>query len=129
VTLVVADAAAVYTLRVADDCLVLSHRLAQWSSLAPTLAEIPVTQPHPVTVPAVSSSPTVVESYGATPDRITQPVLVISGDEDPIIRPAAGTMLARAVPHGRFVLVHRMGHKFSAPLWPQLISEIDRQTI
>jgi ring-1,2-phenylacetyl-CoA epoxidase subunit PaaC len=39
VTLVVAGAAAVYTLRVADDCLVLSHRLAQWSSWAPTLED------------------------------------------------------------------------------------------
>jgi ring-1,2-phenylacetyl-CoA epoxidase subunit PaaC len=39
VTLVVADAAAVYTLRMADDCLVLSHRLAQWSSYAPTLED------------------------------------------------------------------------------------------
>jgi ring-1,2-phenylacetyl-CoA epoxidase subunit PaaC len=39
VTLVVADAAAVYTLRTADDCLVLSHRLAQWSSYAPTLED------------------------------------------------------------------------------------------
>jgi ring-1,2-phenylacetyl-CoA epoxidase subunit PaaC len=39
VTLVVADAAAVYTLRIADDCLVLSHRLAQWSSYAPTLED------------------------------------------------------------------------------------------
>lgn len=38
-TLVVADAAAVYTLRTADDCLVLSHRLAQWSSYAPTLED------------------------------------------------------------------------------------------
>ncbi len=38
-TLVVADAAAVYTLRIADDCLVLSHRLAQWSSCAPTLED------------------------------------------------------------------------------------------
>jgi ring-1,2-phenylacetyl-CoA epoxidase subunit PaaC len=39
VTLVVADAAAVYTMRMADDCLVLSHRLAQWSSYAPTLED------------------------------------------------------------------------------------------
>jgi ring-1,2-phenylacetyl-CoA epoxidase subunit PaaC len=39
VTLVVAGAAAVSTLRIADDCLVLSHRLAQWSSLAPTLED------------------------------------------------------------------------------------------
>ena len=38
-TLVVAGAAAVYTLRIADDCLVLSHRLAQWSSRAPTLED------------------------------------------------------------------------------------------
>jgi len=39
VTAVAADAAAVYALRLADDCLVLSHRLAQWSSRAPTLEE------------------------------------------------------------------------------------------
>jgi ring-1,2-phenylacetyl-CoA epoxidase subunit PaaC len=39
VTLVVAGAAAVSTLRIADDCLVLSHRLAQWSSWAPTLED------------------------------------------------------------------------------------------
>ncbi len=58
--------------------------------------------------------------------RITQPVLAISGDEDPLIRPAAGRALARAVPRGRFVLVHRMGHMFSAALWPELVSEIDR---
>jgi pimeloyl-ACP methyl ester carboxylesterase len=58
--------------------------------------------------------------------RITQPVLVLSGDEDPIVRPAAGRALARAVPHGQFVLVHRMGHMFSEPLWPELVDEIDR---
>jgi pimeloyl-ACP methyl ester carboxylesterase len=56
--------------------------------------------------------------------RITQPVLALNGDEDPIVRPSAGRALARAVPHGRFVLVHQMGHMFSAPLWPQLVSEI-----
>ena len=59
--------------------------------------------------------------------RIAQPVLVLHGDEDPIVRPAAGRTLARAVPRGRFVLVHRMGHMFSEPLWPELVSEIDRQ--
>ncbi len=58
--------------------------------------------------------------------RITQPVLVLNGDEDPIVRPGAGRALARAVPHGRFVPVHRMGHMFSAPLWPELVGEIDR---
>jgi pimeloyl-ACP methyl ester carboxylesterase len=58
--------------------------------------------------------------------RIAQPVLVLNGDEDPIVRPAAGRALARAVPRGRFVLVHRMGHMFSEPLWPELVGEIDR---
>jgi pimeloyl-ACP methyl ester carboxylesterase len=59
--------------------------------------------------------------------RITQPVLAISGDEDPIVRAAAaGRALAQAVPHGRFVQVHRMGHLPSAPLWPQLVTEIAR---
>jgi pimeloyl-ACP methyl ester carboxylesterase len=59
--------------------------------------------------------------------RITQPVLVISGDEDQLIRaPAAGRALAKAVPHGRFVLVHRMGHLPSAPLWPELVGEISQ---
>jgi pimeloyl-ACP methyl ester carboxylesterase len=59
--------------------------------------------------------------------RITQPILVLNGDEDPIIRaPAAGRALAEAVPHGRFVLVHRMGHLPSASLWPELVSEISQ---
>ena len=53
---------------------------------------------------------------------------MISGDEDPIVKaPAAGRALTRAVPHGRFVLVHRMGHLPSAPLWPELVSEISKQ--
>jgi pimeloyl-ACP methyl ester carboxylesterase len=59
--------------------------------------------------------------------RITQPVLVINGDEDPLIRaPAAGRALAKMVAHGRFVLVHRMGHLPSASLWPELVSEISQ---
>ena len=52
---------------------------------------------------------------------------MLNGDEDPIIRaPAAGRALAEAVPHGRFVLVHRMGHLPSASLWPELVSEISQ---
>ena len=38
-TAVATGAAAVSTLRMADDCLVLSHRLAQWSSRAPSLED------------------------------------------------------------------------------------------
>jgi len=39
VNTVAADPAGAYTLRHADDCLMLSHRLAEWSSRAPTLEE------------------------------------------------------------------------------------------
>ena len=57
---------------------------------------------------------------------ITQPVLALNGDEDTLVRPAAGRKIAETVPHGRFVLVHRMGHLFAEPLWPQLVGEIGR---
>jgi ring-1,2-phenylacetyl-CoA epoxidase subunit PaaC len=39
VNAVATDAVGVYALRLADDCFVLSHRLAQWSSRAPSLEE------------------------------------------------------------------------------------------
>jgi pimeloyl-ACP methyl ester carboxylesterase len=61
--------------------------------------------------------------------RISQPVLAVNGDEDPVVRPAAGRKIAETVPNGRFVLVHRMGHLFSPPLWPELVSEIDRHAV
>lgn len=60
---------------------------------------------------------------------ISHPVLVINGDEDPIVRPAAGRKIAETVQNGRFVLVHRMGHLFAPPLWPELVSEIDRHAV
>lgn len=60
---------------------------------------------------------------------IGQPVLALNGDEDPFIRPAAGRKIADTVQHGRFVLVHRMGHMFSPPLWPELVGEIDRHAV
>ena len=64
------------------------------------------------------------EDFGKPGGR---PLLLISGLDGQMIGwPSAGRTLARAVPHGRFVLVHRMGHMFSAPLWPELVSQIDR---
>lgn len=57
---------------------------------------------------------------------IRQRVLAINGDEDPLFRPAAGRKIAETVQNGRFVLVHRMGHLFAPPLWPELVAEIER---
>jgi pimeloyl-ACP methyl ester carboxylesterase len=60
---------------------------------------------------------------------ISQPVLAINGDEDPFVRPRAGQKIAAQVQRGRFVLMHRMGHFFSPPLWPELVAEIDRHAV
>ncbi len=60
---------------------------------------------------------------------IRQPVLALNGDEDPLVRAAAGAKIAELVQNGRFVLVHRMGHLFSPPLWPELVGEIDRHAL
>jgi pimeloyl-ACP methyl ester carboxylesterase len=60
---------------------------------------------------------------------ITQPVLAINGDEDPLVRPAAGRKIAEKVRDGRFVLEHRMGHLFAPLLWPDLVSEIGRHAV
>jgi pimeloyl-ACP methyl ester carboxylesterase len=60
---------------------------------------------------------------------ISQPVLAINGDEDPLVRPAAGRKIAEKVQNGRFVLVPRMGHLFAPPLWPELVSEIGRHAV
>jgi pimeloyl-ACP methyl ester carboxylesterase len=60
---------------------------------------------------------------------ISQPVLAINGDQDALVRPAAGRKIAGTVRNGRFVLVHQMGHMFSPLLWPRLVSEIDRHAI
>jgi hypothetical protein len=56
-------------------------------------------------------------------------MLAMNGDEDPLVRPAAGRKIADTVPHGRFVLVHRMGHLFAPPPWPELVAEIDQHAV
>lgn len=60
---------------------------------------------------------------------ISQPVLALNGDEDRLVKPAAGRKIAKSVQNGRFVLVHRMGHLFSPPLWPELVADINRHAI
>lgn len=68
----------------------------------------------------------------ATADRtrrlagVRAPTLVIHGDSDPLIPPAAGRATAAAIPGARLELLAGMGHDLPRPLWPriaQLISE------
>jgi pimeloyl-ACP methyl ester carboxylesterase len=52
------------------------------------------------------------------------PLLAISGERDPIIKPAAGRATARLAPHGRFVSFRAMGHGVPPSLWPQIVDEV-----
>jgi pimeloyl-ACP methyl ester carboxylesterase len=56
--------------------------------------------------------------------RIKAPTLVIHGDEDPLIPPAAGEDTARVIREGggeaRVAIVHGMGHDLPVPLLPQI---------
>jgi pimeloyl-ACP methyl ester carboxylesterase len=55
---------------------------------------------------------------------ITAPSLVIHGQADPLIRPAASRALARALPRARLVIYPGMGHGLPEPLWPAVLGEI-----
>lgn len=52
------------------------------------------------------------------------PLLVISGGQDPLIKPSAGRATARAVPGSRLLSFPTMAHALPRPLWPQILDGI-----
>jgi len=56
--------------------------------------------------------------------QITVPTLVISGEDDPLIKPKGGRDTAARIPGARFVSYKGMGHNLPEELWPQIIDEI-----
>ncbi len=66
----------------------------------------------------------------ASPSRIPGlrglrvPTLVVHGEADPLIRPAAGRATARAVPGAQLLTFPGMGHNLPAPLWPKLATAV-----
>ncbi|KTT52504.1 alpha/beta hydrolase [Pseudomonas oryzihabitans] len=52
--------------------------------------------------------------------RIQAPTLVVHGACDPLLKPACGRAVARAIPGARFELIPEMAHDLPAPLWPHL---------
>ena len=55
---------------------------------------------------------------------LRMPVLVIHGEQDPIIRPKGGRSTARAIPGARLVTYPGMGHDLPRALWPAILEEI-----
>ncbi|MGO8957819.1 MAG: alpha/beta fold hydrolase [Streptosporangiaceae bacterium] len=62
------------------------------------------------------------------PARIAAPTLVIHGEADPLVRPAASRALARAIPGARLVTYPGMGHGLPSGLWPAVLEEISTLT-
>ena len=56
--------------------------------------------------------------------QITAPTLVISGTDDPLIKPKGGRDTAARIPGARFIAYPGMGHNLPEELWPQIVSEI-----
>jgi len=56
--------------------------------------------------------------------RITAPTLVIHGESDPLVRPAASRALTRAIPGTRLVTYPGMGHGLPPGLRPAALDEI-----
>ncbi len=56
--------------------------------------------------------------------QISAPTLVIHGEADPLVRPAASRALARSIPGARLVTYPGMGHGLPPALWPPILDEI-----
>ena len=51
---------------------------------------------------------------------VKAPTVVIHGTRDPLVRPAAGRALARAIPGARLELIEGMGHDLPPGLWERI---------
>jgi pimeloyl-ACP methyl ester carboxylesterase len=52
--------------------------------------------------------------------KVRAPTVVIHGARDPLIRPAAGRSVARAIPGAELRMIHGMGHDLPRQLWPEI---------
>jgi pimeloyl-ACP methyl ester carboxylesterase len=53
-----------------------------------------------------------------------KPVLVLHGDQDPILRVSAARATANAIDGARLVILPGVGHDLPAPLWPEIAREV-----
>ncbi len=57
---------------------------------------------------------------------VRAPTLVVHGDSDPLVRPAAGRALAKAIPGAEFELVPGMGHDLPPALFEHFVDAVAR---
>ncbi|NIK59753.1 alpha/beta fold hydrolase [Kribbella shirazensis] len=59
---------------------------------------------------------------------LTQPVLVVHGDQDPLLPLPHGEAIRDAVPGARLVVLAGMGHGLSAPYWSEFVDALIEHT-
>ena len=62
--------------------------------------------------------------HGPQLRELTKPVLVMHGDQDPILRVSAARATARAITGARLVILPGVGHDLPAPLWPAIARDV-----
>jgi pimeloyl-ACP methyl ester carboxylesterase len=62
--------------------------------------------------------------HGGKLRDLHKPVLVLHGDQDPILRVSAARATARAIDGARLVILPGAGHDLPAPLWPVIAREV-----
>ena len=62
--------------------------------------------------------------HGPKLRELDKPVLVLHGDQDPILRVSAARATARAIDGARLVILPGVGHDLPAPLWPDIAHEV-----
>ena len=56
--------------------------------------------------------------------KLDLPVLVIHGEQDPLIDVSGGRATAAAIPDAKLITIDAMGHDLPRQLWPQFVEEI-----
>ena len=71
--------------------------------------------------------------HGGRLAELRVPALVLHGERDPLLRPAAGERTAAAIDGARLVLLPGVGHDMPAAVWPRVAAEVralaDRATV
>jgi pimeloyl-ACP methyl ester carboxylesterase len=62
--------------------------------------------------------------HGGRLSELQVPALVLHGERDPLLRPAAARRTAAAIDGARLVLLPGVGHDLPAAVWPQVAGEV-----
>jgi pimeloyl-ACP methyl ester carboxylesterase len=75
-------------------------------------------------VAAIAASPDRTEALGS----LRMPVLVMHGDQDPLVHVSGGYTTAEAIPDSELIIFPGLGHDLPRPLWTPFVDAIVRNT-